>query len=98
MRLFRFWTTWAALLDVALGAAGGSGGARSMPAASVETLAEAAFTKWAVGNGEPYCDVQVSEERNDGFFAGVRMRAWFRPSAAAPWEEREALVECRQVA
>jgi formylglycine-generating enzyme required for sulfatase activity len=67
------------------------------PANSVEPLAEATFTEWASGNGEPYRDVQVSEESNDGFFAGVRVRAWFRPSVAAPWEEREALVECRQV-
>lgn len=63
----------------------------------VEPVAEAAFAEWAAYNGEPYRDVQVTEESNDSFFATVRVLAWFRPTADTPWEEREALVECRQV-
>lgn len=34
---------------------------------------------------------------NDGFFAGAKVIAWFRAGRNAPWEEREASIECRQV-
>jgi hypothetical protein len=55
------------------------------PANSVLPVAEAAFNEWAASNGEPYRDVQMIEESNDGFFATVRVLAWFRPAADASW-------------
>ena len=67
------------------------------PANSVLPVAEVAFNEWAASNGEPYRDVQMVEESNDGFFATVRVLAWFRPAADASWEERETAIECRQV-
>ena len=67
------------------------------PDTAVATAAEQAFEAWAQGQGEPYRDVQITVEENDGYFAQVRAIAWFRPARVAPWEEREAVVECRQV-
>jgi formylglycine-generating enzyme required for sulfatase activity len=67
------------------------------PDTQVAPVAEAAFEEWARGAGELYRDVQVSEKENDGFFAQIRVVAWFRPSASAPWEERESGLECRKV-
>lgn len=67
------------------------------PDTSVESVARSAFDAWAVSNGEPYRDVQVLAEDNDGFFAHLRVLAWFRPDASRPWEERDAPLECRKV-
>lgn len=67
------------------------------PDTSVTALAQAAFTEWATANGEPYRDEQVLAEDNDGFYAHLQVVAWFRPGSNAPWEERAARVECRQV-
>ena len=78
--------------------------ATSQPAASqpepderTTAAAEAAFNAWATGNGEPYRDVQIMEDSNDGFFAKMHVLAWFRPDADSEWEERETRIECRQV-
>jgi formylglycine-generating enzyme required for sulfatase activity len=67
------------------------------PDTEVAPVAEAAFKEWARGLEEPYRDVQVLEEENDGFVAQIRVVAWFRPDASAPWEERESGLECRKV-
>jgi formylglycine-generating enzyme required for sulfatase activity len=67
------------------------------PDAQVAPVAETAFKEWARSAGEPYRDVQILEEENDGFFAQIRVVAWFRPDASAPWEERESGLECRKV-
>ncbi len=67
------------------------------PDSSLVNLALTGFEEWAVANGEPYRDVQAAVLDNDGYFAAVRLAAWFRPERSAPWEEREAVVECRQV-
>jgi ligand-binding sensor domain-containing protein/CBS domain-containing protein len=67
------------------------------PDASVMDAARQSFEAWAQRQGEPYRDAQVAVMGNDGYFAQVRVTAWFRPDQAAPWEEREASVECRQV-
>jgi formylglycine-generating enzyme required for sulfatase activity len=67
------------------------------PDTSVESIARSAFDAWAASNGEPYRDVQVLAEDNDGFFAHLRVLAWFRPDASQPWEERDAPLECRKV-
>jgi formylglycine-generating enzyme required for sulfatase activity len=67
------------------------------PDAQVAPVAETAFKEWARSAGEPYRDVQILEEENDGFFAQIRVMAWFRPDASAPWEERESGLECRKV-
>ena len=67
------------------------------PDADVEPVVLAAFETWAANNGEPYRDAQVAITANDGYFATAQVLAWFRPAAAAPWEEREAKVECKRV-
>ena len=67
------------------------------PDSSLALLALDGFEEWAADNGEPYRDAQATVVDNDGFFATVQLVAWFRPQRSAPWEEREALVECRQV-
>ncbi|MFM7173433.1 MAG: hypothetical protein ACKO4U_10420 [Caldilinea sp.] len=97
MRTHTFLTAWALLLTPALLLGGCGSEATPTSANLVEPVAEAAFNEWATNNGEPYRDVQVTEESNDGFFATVRVFALFRPSADAPWQEREAYIECRQV-
>lgn len=61
------------------------------------SMAEAAFAAWATNNDEPYRDLRITEDTNDGFFATIRVAAWFRPGADAQWEEREARIECRYV-
>ncbi|MGB5050748.1 MAG: two-component regulator propeller domain-containing protein [Caldilineaceae bacterium] len=63
----------------------------------VLTVGTSAFEQWAKNNGEPYRDVQINVADNDGFFAHLRVVAWFRPTASALWEDREAAAECRQV-
>jgi hypothetical protein len=45
------------------------------PDAQVAPVAEAAFKEWARSAGEPYRDVQILEEENDGFFAQIRVVA-----------------------
>jgi hypothetical protein len=67
------------------------------PDMGVTAAAQQAFEAWAQGQGEPYRDVQMAVQENDGYFALVRVTAWFRPARTAPWEEREAEVECRRV-
>ncbi|MFM7582118.1 MAG: formylglycine-generating enzyme family protein [Caldilinea sp.] len=95
MRSFIFLLTWTTLLIGALALSGCGGTTTAIT--QVESVAETAFNEWAVHNGEPYQDVQIIQESNDESFATVRILAWFRPTADAPWEEREALVDCRQV-
>jgi len=67
------------------------------PSAEMESTVREVFEAWAQEQGEPYRDVMVKVEENDSFYATVRVVAWFRPSRDAPWEEREATVECRRV-
>ena len=67
------------------------------PDAGVEVVAQAAFEAWAAANGEPYRDVQVTMAANDGYLAKVRLIVWFRPTAGAAWEEREAAADCKRV-
>ena len=67
------------------------------PSAEVAGAVQEAFEQWAQAQGEPYRDVSVREEENDGYFATVQVVAWFRPARTVPWEEREARVECRRV-
>jgi formylglycine-generating enzyme required for sulfatase activity len=68
------------------------------PSAEVEAIAQETFETWARGRREPFRDAVVTVGESDGFFATVRVTAWFRPGRDAPWEEREAEVECRRVA
>ncbi|MDH7485271.1 MAG: hypothetical protein QHJ81_03225 [Anaerolineae bacterium] len=67
------------------------------PSAEVAGAVQGVFEQWAQAQGEPYRDVSVREEENDGYFATVQVVAWFRPGRTVPWEEREARVECRRV-
>ena len=94
MRSFIFLLTWTTLLIGAL-TVSGCGGATTA-SNQVESVAETAFNEWAVNHDEPYQDVQIMQESSDESLATVRILAWFRPTADAPWEEREALMECRQ--
>ncbi len=73
--------------------------ARITPTPDIEVadVARHNFEQWAQANGEPFRDVQVAVTENDGFFAAMQVIAWFRPQREAPWEEREATVECRKV-
>lgn len=72
-------------------------GSTPTPDNAVADAARANFEQWAAANGEPFRDAQINVTENDGFFASAQVIAWFRPARAAPWEEREAQVECRQV-
>lgn len=67
------------------------------PSAELETVVRAAFGDWAKQQGEPYRDVTIKVEDTDGYFATVRVVAWFRPTRDMPWEEREATGECQLV-
>ena len=67
------------------------------PSVDVKGAVRDVFEQWAQAQGEPYRDASVREEENDGYFATVQVVAWFRPDRMAPWEEREARVECRRV-
>jgi hypothetical protein len=67
------------------------------PSGELETVVQEAFEAWAQGQGEPFRDVVVTVGESDGFFATVRVVAWFRPGRDVPWEERKAEVECRRV-
>lgn len=69
----------------------------STPVPDLAATAQAAFETWAAGNSEPYRDVQVTEDSNDGYFAQVRVVAWFRPAANAAWEQRDATGESERV-
>jgi len=55
------------------------------------------LTAWAQALGLPFRDTVVEVRKSDGFFATVRVVAWFRPTREDAWEEREAEIECRQV-
>ena len=68
-----------------------------IPSAQVETVAQEAFEAWASRHGKPYRDVAVKVEESDSHFARVRVVAWFRPDMETPWEEREAVMQCRRV-
>lgn len=57
------------------------------PSAEVEAVAQETFETWARGQGEPFRDAVVTVGESDGFFATVRVVAWFRPGRDAPWEE-----------
>ncbi|MBI3959637.1 MAG: SUMF1/EgtB/PvdO family nonheme iron enzyme [Chloroflexi bacterium] len=91
--------TAAAVIATLTAEAGSSArpGSTPTPDTRVADAARANFERWAQNNGEPFRDVQVAVTENDGFFAGVQVIAWFRPGRSAPWEEREAALECRQV-
>ena len=76
-----------------LAACGGASPAQNQ----VSSVAGIAFNAWATTAGVPYQDMQITEISNDGFFAEMRVIAWFRLTADADWEEREAVIECRKI-
>ena len=67
------------------------------PSGDLEAVVQEAFEAWAKAQGEPYRDMVVRVGESDGYFTLVKVVAWFRPERDAPWEEREAEVECRLV-
>ena len=62
-----------------------------------EAAAKAAFEEWAQANGVPYKDVRIQVMESDKAFAKVRIIARFKSGADAPWREKAANIECRNV-